>query len=268
MALLKDNLSYDITGIPRFMSFLIILGFISLAQPARAGAIEPAIKAQQKTQSEAARSQQRVERLDEETQALLDEYRRALHTLENLNDYNAQMEQQVGDQGQEIARKEAELVEIEDTRRRIVPFMLRMREVFEQFVELDMPFLPEERHRRVKQLQEVLDRSDIALAEKYRRLLEAYRVEAEYGHTIESYQGKLENGGVERTVQFLRLGRVGLYYLSLDGSEAGSWHPREQRWIALDNGYREPIKQAILIAEKQLPPDLVKLPLSAPETVQ
>jgi hypothetical protein len=61
---------------------------------------------------------------------------------------------------------------------------------------------------------------------------------------------------------------VGLYYLTLDGSEAASWHPREKRWLELGDGYREPLKQAILIAERQLPPDLVKLPLPAPEAIQ
>jgi hypothetical protein len=226
------------------------------------------MEAQQMVQSEGARSQQTVEKLDEETQLLLDQYRSALSTLENLKDYNAQMERQVGDQKQEIARREAELGQIEQTRRHIVPFMLRMLTGYEQLVGLDIPFLPEERQRRVEQLKEMMKRSDIPLAEKYRRLLEAYRVEAEYGHTIEAYQGKLENGGAVRTVRFLRLGRVGLYYLTLDGSESACWHPREKRWIVLGDGFCEPIKQTILIAEKQLPPDLVKLPLPAPEAVQ
>jgi hypothetical protein len=253
---------------PGFISFLILLCTISLPWPAVADALKTAIEAQRMVQSEGIRSQQAVEKLDEETQILLDRYRSALSTLENLKDYNTQMERQLGDQKQEIARKEAELKQIEETRRHIIPFMLRMLHVYEQLVELDIPFLPEERQLRVKQLKEMMDRSDVTLAEKYRRLIEAYRVEAEYGHTIEAYQGKLENGGTVRNVQFLRLGRVGLYYLSLDGSEAASWHPREKRWIVLGDGYREPIKQAILIAEGQLPPDLVKLPLPAPEAIQ
>lgn len=247
---------------------IILACGIGIPRPSAADALTPAIEAQRKAQSEGVRSQQTVEKLDEETRDLLDAYRSALSTLKNLNDYNAQMERQLGDQKQEIARRKAELAQIEKTRRHIVPFMLRMLEVYEQLVGLDIPFLTEERQRRVEQLRAMMDRSDITLSEKYRRLLEAYRVEAEYGHTIEAYQGKMENGGAVRTVQFLRLGRVGLYYLSLDGREAASWHPREKRWMVLDKGYREPIKQAILIAERQLPPDLVKLPLPAPEAIQ
>jgi septal ring factor EnvC (AmiA/AmiB activator) len=250
------------------MYLLILLCSTGLLRPAAADTLKSAIEAQRTVQSEGARSQQTVAKVDEQTQILLDQYRSALSALENLKDYNAQMERQVGDQKQEIARREAELGQIEETRRHIVPFMLRMLKVFDQLVELDIPFLPQERQRRVEQLKAMMNRSDITLAEKYRRLLEAYRVEAEYGHTIEAYQGKLENGGAVRTVQFLRLGRVGLYYLTLDGSEAASWHPREKRWLELGDGYREPLKQAILIAERQLPPDLVKLPLPAPEAIQ
>ncbi len=253
---------------PGFLYVFILFCSFGLTRPAAADDLKSAIDAQRTVQSEGIRSQQTVDKLDEETRSLLDQYRNAVSTLENLKDYNVQMERQIGDQKQEIARREAELGQIEQTRRHIVPFMLRMLKAYEELVGFDIPFLPVERNRRVEQLKAMMDRSDIALAEKYRRLLEAYRVEAEYGHTIESYQGKLENGGVVRTVQFLRLGRVGLYYLALDGSEAACWHPREKRWILLDDGYREPIKQAILIAERQLPPDLVKLPLPAPEAIQ
>ena len=268
MIFLKERSGIGLGAKSGFMCFLIIFCSVGLPQPAAEEALKSAMEAQQNVQSEGARSQQKVEKLDEEAQVMLNEYRSAMSTLKNLNEYNTQMERQVGDQKQGIARKETDLGQIENTRRHILPFMLRMLKVYEQLVGLDIPFLPKERRLRVKQLKEMMDRSDTTLAEKYRRLLEAYRVEAEYGHTIEAYQGKLENDGAVRTVRFLRLGRVGFYYLSLDGSEAARWHPKEKRWIVLDNAYREPIKQAILIAERQLPPDLVKLPLPAPEVVQ
>lgn len=213
-------------------------------------------------------SQKKISKLDAKTQVLLSKYRQDSLSLEDLTDYNAQLERQLMDQETELSRKKAELVEIELTHRRIVPFMLRMLAVFEQFVELDLPFLPDERRMRVEQLQGLMDRADITLAEKYRRLLEAYRVEAKYGHNIEAYQGTLEHGGKARTVEFLRLGRIGLFYLTLDEREAGSWLVQEKRWLTLDSEYRKPIKQAILIAKKQLPPNLVKLPLPAPEVAQ
>ena len=155
---------------PRFIYLLVLLCCVGLLRPAAADTLKSAMEVQQKVQSEGARSQQTVEKLDEQTQILLDQYRSSLSTLENLEDYNAQMERQVGDQKQEIARREAELGQIEETRRHIVPFMLRMLKVYEQLVELDIPFLAQERQRRVEQLKEMMNRSDITLAEKYRRL--------------------------------------------------------------------------------------------------
>ena len=67
--------------------------------------------------------------------------------------------------------------------------MLKMIEVMSLFVELDLPFLPEERQTRIIQLQTLMERADVTLAEKYRRILEAYQVETEYGRTIEAYKG-------------------------------------------------------------------------------
>ena len=40
--------------------------------------------------------------------------------------------------------------------------------------------------------------------------------------TIEAYRDSLESEGVKRTVDFVRVGRVGLYYQSLDGARAGA----------------------------------------------
>ncbi|MGD9189158.1 MAG: DUF3450 family protein, partial [Desulfobacteraceae bacterium] len=102
---------------PRFMYLLILLCSTGLLRPAAADTLKSAIEAQRTVQSEGARSQQTVAKVDEQTQILLDQYRSALSALENLKDYNAQMERQVGDQKQEIARREAELGQIEQTRR-------------------------------------------------------------------------------------------------------------------------------------------------------
>ena len=103
-----------------------------------------------------------------------------------------------------------------------------------------------------------MERADVSLAEKYRRVLEAYQVETEYGRTIEAYQDEIVLEDATRTVNFLRIGRVGLYYLTLDGKEAGVW---EQGWHTLDDGYRQAIDKGLKVAKKQLPPDLLVLPL-------
>ena len=83
--------------------------------------------------------------------------------------------------------------------------MLKMIDALDQFVELDMPFLLEERRQRVAFLRTLLERSDVTVAEKFRRLLEAYEIENDYGRTIESYKGSLDVDGASREVDFLRI---------------------------------------------------------------
>jgi len=137
-------------------------------------------------------------------------------------------------------------------------------EVISRFVALDIPFLPEERQFRIAELQTIMERADVSLAEKYRRVLEAYQVETEYGRTIEAYQDELELDERTRTVNFLRIGRVGLYYLTLDGQQAGVW---DEGWQSLDSKYREGIDKGLKVAKKQLPPDLLVLPIKTEGTL-
>ena len=111
-----------------------------------------------------------------------------------------------------------------------------------------------------------MERADVTLAEKYRRILEAYQVETEYGRTLEAYRGELVLDDVTRTVDFLRIGRVSLYYLSLDGADAGIWH--NKAWQKLDDSYRQSISQGLKVAKKQLPPDLLVLPVKTAEVRQ
>jgi hypothetical protein len=113
-----------------------------------------------------------------------------------------------------------------------------------------------------------MERADVTISEKYRRILEAYQVETEYGRTIEAYQGDMTMADNTRTVDFLRIGRVSLYYLTLDGQEVGMWDKKSKQWIQLDNSYRQSVDQALKVASKQLPPDLLVLPVNAVEVAQ
>ncbi|MFO7578908.1 MULTISPECIES: DUF3450 domain-containing protein [Nitrosomonas] len=227
--------------------------------------VERALREQQSAQQQSSQIQLRIDKLDDQTQALLEEYRQSVIRLEDLAAYNTQMERLIADQKDEIHKKETQLRDIAEIQQRIVPFLQRMVDILMQFVALDTPFLPVERQQRLQQLSQLIHRSDLSIPDKYRRIMEAYRIEAEYGHTLEAYQGTLDAEGESRSVEFLRLGRVGLYYLTLRGDEGGYWQPSDRQWVPLDASLRESLDKAMRVAKKQTPPDLIILPIAAPE---
>ena len=118
----------------------------------------------------------------------------------------------------------------------------------------------------MKSLQEMMTRADVTISEKYRRIMEAYQIELENGRTRDSYDGVLTKDGVERTVSFVRLGRISLMYQSLDGAETGYWDAASKQWV-VDNSYAAAVAEARRVAKKDGAPDLLTIPVPAPQEV-
>ncbi|MFO0688008.1 MAG: DUF3450 domain-containing protein [Myxococcota bacterium] len=212
-------------------------------------------------------SQERVNSLDDEASALLAEYRRALADAESFETYANQLELQVRSQEEEKASMLRQLAEVETTAREVGPLMERMLTTLDQFVALDVPFLVAERRDRVERLKQMMGRADVTISEKYRRIVEAYQVELDYGRTVEAYEANLGDGPDARTVQFLRIGRVGLLYQTLDGHETGYWDVDGKRWV-VDDQYAEGFKEGIAVAKKVRAPELLILPVPAPKEAE
>jgi len=214
---------------------------------------------------EAARAaQDRIDQLDDETQKLLSEYRRAVADAESYARYADQLDVQIRSQQGEIDGMNQQLLQVETTQREVGPLMEKMLATLGEFVALDVPFLVEERAKRVATLQEMMDRADVTFSEKYRRILEAYQVEMEYGRTIEAYEGRLGEGDDARTVQFLRVGRVSLLYQTLDGKETGYWDSGKKAWV-VDADYAHGFKEGLAVARKTSAPELLLVPVPAPK---
>lgn len=210
-------------------------------------------------------SQQRIDQVADETETMASAYRASLEQIESLRVYNAQLQKLIAAQEQELLSLDEQIGSVTVIGREMTPLMLRMIDSLEEFIEADVPMLMNERRERVAGLRELMDRADVANSEKYRRIMEAYQIENEYGRTIESYQDDIEIGGELRTLDILRVGRVALLYSTLDGSESGAWDQRARQWVTLPDEYRDSIRVASRIARKQAAPDLVRLPILAPE---
>ncbi len=208
-------------------------------------------------------SQTRIDALDDQTDELTREYRAALKQLASLREYNAQLEKLIGAQKAEMVSIRRQIDEVTNVDRTITPLMFRMIDALEQFVGLDVPFLLSDRQQRVAALRALMDRSDATPAEKYRRILEAYEIENEYGRTIEVYEGEMNIGGTDRTVSFLRIGRVALIYQTLDGDDSGVWNPKAGAFTDLYGDFDSELRSAMRIAKQQAAPDLMVVPLSS-----
>ena len=251
--------------------FSLYIGLIMLLASPHISAedsLKSAINTEIKSQNETQKSQEKINSLANETEDLAQEYKTLLRSIDGLQTYNNQLEKLVSNQNESLKSIQRQLGHIEDTQRNIVPLMLRMIEVLEEFIALDMPFLKVERQNRLAEIKAMMDRPDVTLPDKFRRIMEAYQIEMEYGRTIEAYTDTIDVEGKSQTVDLLRVGRLALLYMSLDQSSVGEWNKFKKVWRPLDSSYSHSISEGIKIARKQAPPELFKIPVSAPEAAK
>lgn len=215
---------------------------------------------------EGVQSQKRINQIDDEIQDIVQDYRETLDHLQDLREYNALKRKIIAKQEKTIATLTSEISNVAEIQQRMPPLINEMIQVVEVFVSKDIPFLPTERKNRIERLKEDFDRADVSTAEKYRKTLEAFQIENDYGRSIESYEGQLIEGESERTVNFLKVGRIALFYQTKDKSETGMWDQSTKSWTTdLPGGSGTMIDTAIAVANEFVPPDLLLLPLPAPE---
>jgi vacuolar-type H+-ATPase subunit I/STV1 len=256
------------TPVAAFVGLVLACGIASAQEPEPESdaheALERVVDKRADGNEAAEKAQGRVDSLSDETDELLAKYRTALKQIQSVNTYNEQMELLIGSQLEELASLTDQLDRVELVGRSVTPLMLRMVDAIEKFVDLDVPFLIDERRERVEKLRALGSRADVTTPEKFRQIMEAYQIENEYGRTIEAYRATLNIDGRETHVNFLRFGRIALVYQSLDESESGVWNKQTRSWDKLDSSHRSSIRAGLRIARKQTAPDLVTLPLPVP----
>ena len=178
------------------------------------------------------------------------------------------MEKQIQRHQEAIVTTAQSIQDVAIIERQVAPLLARMIESLDTFIKLDLPFQQEERTERVQFLENTLERSDVSTAEKFRQVMDAYNIEVEYGNTIEAWRGTLILQDKPREVEFLRVGRIALMYQTLDGTDLGVWNIRERTWAELDGRYRKDFRLGLKVARKQAAPELLTLPIQAPEAAQ
>jgi len=249
-----------VTMLKKTLPFALLSCFC--APSITANTLDSVIQEGSRRASDNASAQHRIDKVVDKTENAHEEYRQVTLSNTSLKTYNNLLQKQVDDQNKRTLELQKSLENSAQMHRDILPLIEEMVVSLSQFIQLDLPFLTQEREGRVKRLSLLINESDIDIAEKYRQVSEAYQIEMEYGRTIESYRQTLSIDGTERELTLLRIGRIALLYRSDDGEYLGTWNNANKTWEALDaSQYERSIKNGIAMALKKKAPSLISMPI-------
>ena len=237
---------------------------IAISGSVAAQTVDQVLQADQRRLNLAQQSQERINNIVEGTRSLEDQYRAINKEIDGLKVYNRLMRAQVEGQGAVLEDISLSMDQVDVINRQIFPLMERMIDGLEQSVSLDIPFLMEERSERISNLKEIMERSDVSVAEKFRKVMEAYQIENDYGNTIEEYEETLTIDGATRAFNMLCIGRIGLYFQSDDTKITGRWDNEARDWV-IDNSARNEVRKGLRVARQLIAPELIIVPVPAPE---
>lgn len=255
------------------MRYLAAALLLPLSLAVSAGPSDDAKKQRQaletatQTHKSSASSQRRVNKDDAETRELREAFLTTTLQTEKLKVYVKQVEELLGQQAGKKADIEQQKQDLQKVEREVLPLMQEMTDTLADFIGLDLPFKADERVERVEGLRETLKDSEQPVASKFRKLLEAWQKELDYGNAIGTWRQDLLLGVESRTVDFLHLGRIAMFYQSLDGKETGLWNQKQQRWELLSASHAPAVRRGIRMAREQAAPDLLELPVPAPTRI-
>ncbi len=229
-----------------------------------AQSVDQVLQADQRRLNLAQQSQERINNIVEGTRSLEDQYRAINKEIDGLKVYNRLMRAQVEGQSSVLEDISLSMDQVDVINRQIFPLMERMIDGLDQSVKLDIPFLMDERNKRVAELKNIMERSDVSVAEKFRKVMEAYQIENDYGTTIEDYTQSLTIDGATRSFNMLRIGRIGLYFQSDDTKITGRWDNEARTWVE-DNSARNEVRKGLRVARQLIAPELINVPVQAAE---
>ena len=196
-----------------------------------------------------------------EKEKLVAKFEQLLQEQERLQEQKSNLQQQVESTQKRIVAKERQLNDIEQISSQIRPFLDKLVKELGLQIADGLPFLTAERRHRIDKLEKLMTAPDISISEKYRKVMEALLVEAEYGFTIEAKQETIVVESRTQLVNLFRLGRISLFYQSLDQKHCGFYNVAANSWQTLPATHNREIQSAIDIAAKRRPVEILSLPL-------
>jgi hypothetical protein len=200
-------------------------------------------------------------------QGIIQEIRDAKYRVTWLEYRQEKNRQYIANAKQNIEDLEFKKAELNKLREQLEPYLEGVILRLESFIDQDLPFLPSEREKRINALKNSMDNYDLPLSEKLRRVFEeGLQIETDYGKMVEAIEGETLNiDGVDTQVVIFRLGRVGMFYMSLDEEQTGIYNFETNDWEPLPESMNRDITLAVDIGQRKRTVEIVKLPLGAVE---
>lgn len=206
-------------------------------------------------------TQKSEEKWREDKRNKLAQYEQLEKQREELRTRKKMLEELISTARNRIAFKHKQLADIEQIEAQIEPLIDTQVDLLQRHLDQDLPFLLDERQQRLERLLTVRHDPDVAVSEKFRKVLEAVMVEAEYGNTIEVYQQNIVIGKRDMLVNIFRLGRISLFFQTLDHTTCGFFDVADGGWKPLPAIYNRTLQAAIDIGAKRQPVEILTLPL-------
>lgn len=224
--------------------------------------LESALSAARQSTASSSAAQRQIEQADDAAGSAVREYRAVLQQLDNTRLFVAQQQIFLDSQTSEIASVRNQLGTVEQIKQGMSPMMLRMAVELEDAIAEDVPFRLNERNARIQRVKNALANPAVSPAEQYRQVLNAYKIEATYGYSTESYEGvhPEEPGNV---VDFIRFGRTSFIFLDKRDGSAKRWDHGSRSWVALDDVNARQVRQTIRVAREQAAPEVIYAPVAA-----
>ncbi len=216
--------------------------------------IHKAIDVRQATQNKIADWQDERRQLVSRYDALEAENKR-------LASQKIEMERMLTTTSGRISTRKRQLVELSTLSGEMRPALDDILAQLKLIVEADLPFLKNERRRRLATIAEILDDPQKPVSEKFRKAIEALLVEAEYGNTVSVYRETLSIDDKSILVNIFRLGRVSLFFQTLDRKTTGHYDAVRKKWVVLPSSFNREMNIAFEIGARQRPATIVRLPI-------
>lgn len=222
--------------------------------------LEQALSTAQQSTRNSQQAQKQVDAADDRASSAKREYVAVLQQKDNVELFVKQQDIYLQSQQGELDSLRFQLGTVEQIKQGMAPMMLRMVVELEDAVRADLPFRMDERLSRIERVKAYMADPDVSPAEQYRQILNAYKIEVNYGMGIDSYEGAHPTDAGQY-VNFLRYGRLSLMYMTKDESEIGRYNMESGEWDVLDGAEAISVRRAIRVALGEAAPEMLSAPV-------